>query len=59
MVVNSLSDLKEGLLKVLEDFDFRKQIVDNAIRLAEKNHNASSNSNRFIEILNKVIRHEI
>lgn len=59
MVVNSLSDLKEGLLKVLEDLDFRKQIVDNAIRLAEKNHNASSNSNRFIEILNKAIRHEI
>lgn len=59
MVVNSLSDLKEGLLKVLEDLDFRKQIVDNAIRLAEKNHNASNNSNRFIEILNKAIRHEI
>lgn len=59
MVVNSLSDLTEGLLKVLEDLDFRKQIVDNAIRLAEKNHNASNNSNRFIEILNKAIRHEI
>lgn len=57
--MNSLSELKEGLIKILEDIDYRKQIADNAIRLATKNHNASDNSNRFIEILNKVICHEI
>lgn len=54
VVVNEKKELETNLKKILMDKDYRKTIVNNALHIANKNHDAISNSNIFKQLIQEV-----
>ncbi len=55
-VVNNKKNLNKTLDDAISNEQRRTSIVKNALEMSEKNHRSESNSNRFYEILNKVLQ---
>lgn len=54
--ITDKEDLKKGLKEILENSTLREQIVRNARKLAEKNHNAEVNPKKVREWLELIIK---
>lgn len=54
--ITDTKDLKKGLKEILENSTLREQIVRNARKLAEKNHNAEVNPKKVREWLELIIK---
>lgn len=54
--ITDTEDLKKGLKEILENSTLREQIVRNARKLAEKNHNAEVNPKKVREWLELIIK---
>ena len=51
--------LEEQLRRLISDIDFRNSFIDNALHLAEKNHNSENNGKLMMELITKVVYEDI
>ena len=53
MVINKKSGLKQSLCKLVSDVEFRNSLSHRALEVARENHDADTNSAKFISVLEK------
>ena len=58
-VVTEKAKLEEQLRRLISDIDFRNSFIDNALHLAEKNHNSENNGKLMMELITKVVYEDI
>ena len=54
IVISKASELKERLAEIINEKEKRNYYINRAISVAERNHNANKNREKFAELLNSL-----